>query len=66
MPSSVVARFTYYSERSVLRVVYISGAVYDYLDVPKKVYEEMKQSKSKGTYLNTKIKTNYEYRQVEP
>ncbi|WP_291907291.1 KTSC domain-containing protein [Chitinophaga sp. CB10] len=65
MPSTVVAHFSYLPEAATLRVIYVSGKVYDYLHVPLHVYEEMKQAFSKGTYLNKNIKGKYAYRQVK-
>ena len=60
MPSSVVAAIRYDITTSTLRIVYVSGSVYDYKDVPEKVYNEMKKSSSKGEFLNKEIKPNYE------
>lgn len=65
MPSSVVAKYDYNPQTSVLRVIYVSGAVYDYLNVPEEVYEAMKKYTSKGTYLNKFIKPNYEFNKVK-
>jgi len=65
MPSSVVARFEYNDTKSTLRVFFVSGSVYDYLKVPKNVYEEMKRSGSKGIFLNLRIKGNYRYRKIK-
>jgi len=64
MPSSVVAAIRYNPKTSTLRIIYVSGDVYDYKDVPEKVYEEMKAATSKGTYLNKKIKTRFEFEKV--
>jgi hypothetical protein len=65
MPSTVIARFSYDPHSAVLRVVYVSGMVYDYLGVPENIYEEMKASFSKGTFLNLFIKGKYEFLRVE-
>ncbi|HEY8781918.1 MAG TPA: KTSC domain-containing protein [Mucilaginibacter sp.] len=65
MPSSVVARFNYDNARSALRVFFVSGSIYDYFRVPKTVYEEMKRSGSKGTFLNLRIKGAYRYKKVK-
>lgn len=64
MPSSVVAKMIYNEEKQTLRIVYVSGMVYDYKNVPWEVYEAMKTSGSKGTYLNKHIKANYEFEKV--
>ncbi|WP_432708170.1 KTSC domain-containing protein [Pedobacter sp.] len=65
MPSSVVAAITYFPETSVLRVVFVSGNVYDYKKVPETEYLNMKSARSKGKYLNERIKRNYSFEQVK-
>ncbi len=65
MPSSVIARYHYDPARQILTIVYQSGMVYDYLDVPESVYAAMKKVKSKGTFLNKEIKGKYEFKQVQ-
>ncbi|GEP93421.1 KTSC domain-containing protein [Chitinophaga terrae (ex Kim and Jung 2007)] len=64
MPSSVVAHMIYKPETQTLRIVYVSGMVYDYSPVPESVYQEMKAAFSKGTFLNEKIKGRYPYKKV--
>ena len=64
MPSSVVAHIHYDENARTLRVVFVSGDVYDYRKVPLAVYHEMKAAKSKGIYLNRHIKPNYSFRKV--
>jgi hypothetical protein len=65
MPSSVVAAIKYDAPSSTLRVVYVSGAVYDYKKVPQKVYDEMRSASSKGEYLNKHIKPNYKFEKIK-
>ena len=38
--------------------------IYDYLDVQLDVYLAMKAAFSKGTFLNNKIKGNYDFRKI--
>jgi KTSC domain-containing protein len=64
MPSSVVARFSYDPVKSILKVIYTSGAIYEYEDVPEDVYKAMKSSFSKGTFLNIEIKGRYNYKKL--
>jgi len=64
MPSSVVKYFRYNVEDHKLTIHYVSGMVYEYLDVPENVYNQLKESRSKGTYLNKFIKGKFEYRKV--
>ena len=64
MPSTVIADMNYIPENKILRIRFISGLVYEYIDVPGKVYAAMKNAVSKGTYLNRYIKGHYSYRKV--
>lgn len=64
MPSSVVASINYNPLKQILYVVFVSGDVYAYKDVPEKVYKDFKASISKGTFLNRKIKKYYESEKV--
>ena len=65
MPSSVVAATRYNAITSTLSVIYVSGSVYDYKQVPKKVYKKMKIASSKGEFLNKHIKPNYEFEKIK-
>jgi hypothetical protein len=65
MPSSVVAAIRYDATISTLRVIYVSGSVYDYKLVPEKVYKEMRAASSKGEFLNKHIKPNYEFEKIK-
>ncbi|MFT3701159.1 MAG: KTSC domain-containing protein [Agriterribacter sp.] len=65
MPSSVVSGMHYNEGTKVLRVIFVSGAVYDYKNVPVKIYREMKAASSKGTFLNTRIKEHYPFEKVK-
>ena len=61
MPSSVIGKYFYKPELQILTIVYVSGAVYDYLDVPQEVFDDFRAAFSKGTYLNKNIKPNFRY-----
>lgn len=63
MPSSVIRKYFYKPELEILRIIYVSGAVYDYLDVPQEVFDEFRAAFSKGTYLNKKIKPFFQIRE---
>jgi len=65
MPSSVVAAMKYDALSMTLRVVYVSGSVYDYKKVPENIYTEMKAASSKGEFLNKYIKPNYAFEKVK-
>jgi hypothetical protein len=64
MPSTVISNMEYDPATSTLRITYVSGIIYEYLDVPDQVYIGLKTSKTKGVYLNNTIKGNYQYKKV--
>ena len=65
MPSSVISRMEYNATSSVLRIVFVSGMIYDYKNVPEAVYIAMQGSTSKGTYLNQHIKGTYKFKKIQ-
>ena len=48
MPSSVIAGIEYDKFSHTLRIVYVSGMMYDYKNVPEQIYTAMKSSLFKG------------------
>jgi len=61
MPSSVIRSYYYDAQHAVLRIVFVSGAIYDYEAVPESVYQAMKSAFSKGTYFNQYIKDKFKF-----
>ena len=45
----------------ILEIEFEAGAVYQYLDVPQKVHEELFSAESKGQYFNSEIRDEYEF-----
>jgi hypothetical protein len=64
MPSTVIASFSYNEETSKLTIVFVSGMVYQYKNVPAKIYQDMKGSRSKGSYFNLHIKDRFEFEKI--
>jgi hypothetical protein len=64
MPSSVIRAMHYDPGSKTLRVIFLSGAIYDYKEVPERVYENMKAAPSKGIFLNREIKGRYDFEQI--
>jgi hypothetical protein len=62
--SSVLAEVGYDRSRRVLEVKLVSGAVYQYLDVPAREFMALLAAESAGRYYNSDIKPNYEFRQL--
>ena len=61
MPSSVIASMSYNEASCALTIVFVSGLVYEYLNVPAGVFAKMKSARSKGIFLNNEIKGKYPY-----
>ncbi|WP_285008220.1 KTSC domain-containing protein [Pedobacter faecalis] len=61
MPSSVIKHIDYDAGLKILTVVFQSGKVYYYKNVPQGAYLSLKTARSKGAYLNKCIKGVYEY-----
>ena len=64
MPSTVIAAINYDPDSLSLKVVYVSGMVYEYKGVPESVYKALKIAGSKGRYLNYNIKGKYDFEKV--
>lgn len=65
MPSTVVSNFNYDVERKILRIIFVSGMIYDYKNVPENIYDSMKNSFSKGIYFNRYVKGIYEFEKLK-
>ena len=65
MPSSVVSGMRYDPVSATLRVIFVSGMIYDYKNVPATIYEAMKTAGSKGKYLNKYIKGCYPFKKIK-
>jgi hypothetical protein len=65
MPSSVIQSYQHDAEKNILTITFVSGAVYNYLNVPEEVYLKMKARISKGIFFNQHIKDKYECVKVE-
>lgn len=65
MPSTVISKYYYKPELQILTIVYVSGMVYDYLDVPQEIFDEFRAAYSKGVYLNKNIKPFFKYNKKE-
>lgn len=49
----------------VLEIEFESGRVYQYYDVPKRIYAEMLSAPSKGKYFNANIRGKFPYQEIE-
>lgn len=62
---STTMRSVGYEARSrILEIEFDSGAVYQYLGAPARVYEQLIAAESKGRYFNREIRDRYQYVEV--
>ena len=61
--SSNIASVGY--DGSILEIEFNSGAIYQYENVPIRVYDVMMKADSVGKYFNAHIKSKYNYRRVD-
>jgi len=64
MPSSVIAGIRYDGERKRLVVNFVTGRVFEYIDVPPDVARAIRSAFSKGTFFNTYIRDRYDHREL--
>ena len=64
MPSSVIRRYQYDNDSRTLRVVFVSGAVYDYFDVPPEVADAFAAVRSKGEFFGRVVRPFFEFEKV--
>jgi hypothetical protein len=59
--SSAISSVGYDERSSILEVEFQSGAVYDYLNVPPKVYKALLKAPSKGRFVSRRIRDRYPF-----
>ena len=64
MPSSVIRRFAWRADQSVLDVEFVTGRVYRYAGVPEAEASGMRRVLSKGGYFNRHIRHSYPCEQL--
>jgi hypothetical protein len=64
MPSSVIAGMQYDDERQRLLVTFVTGRIYEYVDVPPDVAHAFRSAFAKGTYFNGYIRDRYDHREL--
>jgi hypothetical protein len=62
--SSSIASVGYDEEQQILEIVFHDGRVYHYLEVPPERVLSLLRAESKGRFLNSDIKPNFQYRAV--
>lgn len=64
MPSTVIRRFAYDSDRQELWVEFVTGRRYVYQDVPETVASTLRSAFAKGVYFNSRIRDKFPCREV--
>jgi hypothetical protein len=64
--SSSLEKIGYDAREHVLRVQFRNGGLYEYYDVPAKVWLELLAAESKGRYVNEQIKESYRCHKLAP
>jgi hypothetical protein len=59
--SSAISSVGYDERSAILEVEFSSGVVYDYLQVPKKVYRDLLKAPSKGGFVSRRVRDRYEF-----
>jgi KTSC domain-containing protein len=59
--SSAISSVGYDERSSMLEVEFEGGAVYDYFDVPPKVYKDLLKAPSKGRFVSRRIRDRYPF-----
>ncbi len=62
MPSTVIRRFVYDTDKRELWIEFVSGRRYAYGDVPASVAQTLGSAFSKGVYFNTRIRDRFRFR----
>ncbi len=59
--SSAISSVGYDDRSSTLEVEFSSGAVYDYLNVPKRVYRDLLKAPSNGSFVSRRVRDRYPF-----
>lgn len=59
--SDVIHAIGYDDDVHVLEIIFNSGQIYQYRNVPREVYEELMRAESKGNYFQNNIRDEFEY-----
>ena len=63
--SSNLVKTEYNSETSKLIATFKNGMIYEYEEVPHKIYAQFRLAESQGKYFNSEIAKQYKYKKIE-
>ena len=64
--SSLLATVSYDAAGAILKVRFRDGAVYQFTEVPRQIFQDLLQAGSKGAYFNHHIRGLYAYSRLQP
>ncbi len=66
MPSKAIADIEYDGKSQRLKVAFVTGRIFEYIDVPAEVAASFRSAFSKGTFFNGYIRDRYDFREIMP
>lgn len=66
MPSSVIRRFHYDPATCTLDVLFVTGRLYRYAEVPADLAERFRGAFAKGRFFNARIRDRFACEELEP
>ena len=64
MPSTVISTISYDKGQAILKIIFVSGMVYNYENVPEEIYNGLLSSASKGIFFNQYIKGKFKFKKL--
>jgi len=62
--SSNLRSVGYNETNKILEIEFHKGGIYQYLEVPKEIYEELMKAPSQGRYHYYRIKNRFRYKKI--
>jgi len=66
MPSTAIAHIHYDHTSERLTITFVTGRVYEYVNVPPEVAASFQSAFSKGVFFNGYIRDRYDFREIVP
>ena len=65
LDSSSLASVAYDVERTILQIEFRNHAVYQYIEVPENIHQDLLQADSKGAYFNKYVRNRFRSFKIE-
>lgn len=59
--SDVIHAIGYEDDLHILEIIFNNGGIYQYRNVPREVFDQLKRAESKGSYFHDNIRGEFEY-----